>query len=327
MVSESQATSERVADEESRLLVDLNSATTEELETLPGIGPTLAGRVVEYRETVHPFEEPVEIAAVPGISERMYRDLADRLTVTVPSAVKTEGDEAVDETSAVSEAATAVEGDSAEPPDDETGEPYGDEAEVSLAEEPQDESPSVPPSRSKAGLFSGDVGWIWLWSALLGGLLGMIFALVVLVGINGSLVIGNSPAVREMRGQVDGLAADLDSLRGQTDGLRRRLDNLEGLTARMEQVESAVDDLHAKTDRLEQRTDVLEEELVAVSDEIAEIQAQTERFTTFLVQLQLLLDDIFEASDSPTPDPSATSTPPFTPTPTQGLTPTPPASE
>ncbi len=62
--------------------VDLNTSTEEELCSLPGIGPFLAARIIEYRSTVHPFEEPIEIAAVPGISERMYRRIADRLVVS-----------------------------------------------------------------------------------------------------------------------------------------------------------------------------------------------------------------------------------------------------
>ena len=61
--------------------IDLSSASAEELAQLPGIGAVLAQRIVTYRDTVLPFEEPVEIMAVPGISERMYRTVADRLTV------------------------------------------------------------------------------------------------------------------------------------------------------------------------------------------------------------------------------------------------------
>lgn len=70
--------------------VDLNTSTEEELCTLPGIGPVLAARIVEYRTEVRPFEEPIEIAAVPGISERTYRSLADRLSVGAPEPAEEE---------------------------------------------------------------------------------------------------------------------------------------------------------------------------------------------------------------------------------------------
>ncbi len=68
--------------------IDLNAASEEELCQLPGIGPALAARVVNYRSEVHPFEDPAEIVAVPGITEAMYEGMVDRLTVGTPAAVE-----------------------------------------------------------------------------------------------------------------------------------------------------------------------------------------------------------------------------------------------
>ena len=66
--------------------IDINRADAETLAALKGIGPTIAQRIIEYRETVHPFEEVIELTAVPGISERMVRQFEDRVMVaaTVP---------------------------------------------------------------------------------------------------------------------------------------------------------------------------------------------------------------------------------------------------
>lgn len=66
--------------------IDINTADAATLTTISGIGPALAERIVEYRETVHPFEEVIELAAVPGISEKMVRGFA--ALVTVQPAVK-----------------------------------------------------------------------------------------------------------------------------------------------------------------------------------------------------------------------------------------------
>ena len=49
-------------------VVNLNTATVEELSRLPGVGAKLAGRIIEYRTKVHPFREPAEITQVRGIS-------------------------------------------------------------------------------------------------------------------------------------------------------------------------------------------------------------------------------------------------------------------
>jgi competence protein ComEA len=62
-------------------LVDLNRATADELETLPGIGPAKAAAIVEHRETHGPFAEPGDLRAVTGIGEKTFQTLADRITV------------------------------------------------------------------------------------------------------------------------------------------------------------------------------------------------------------------------------------------------------
>ena len=61
--------------------IDINVANEETLATISGIGPVLAKRIVEYRQTVHPFEEVIELTAVPGISERMVRGFEHLVTV------------------------------------------------------------------------------------------------------------------------------------------------------------------------------------------------------------------------------------------------------
>lgn len=61
--------------------VDINRATTEELEALPGIGPVLASRIVEFREDNGPFTEVGELRDVPGIGERTFQTLAELVAV------------------------------------------------------------------------------------------------------------------------------------------------------------------------------------------------------------------------------------------------------
>ncbi|MAT98499.1 MAG: hypothetical protein CL608_15245 [Anaerolineaceae bacterium] len=61
--------------------IDINTADVATLTTISGIGPALAERIIEYRETVHPFEEVIELAAVPGISEKMVRGFEDAVMV------------------------------------------------------------------------------------------------------------------------------------------------------------------------------------------------------------------------------------------------------
>lgn len=59
--------------------IDLNQAGPDELEELPGIGPTLAERIVEHREEHGPFGEVGQLRDVSGIGERTLQDLAEHV--------------------------------------------------------------------------------------------------------------------------------------------------------------------------------------------------------------------------------------------------------
>jgi competence protein ComEA len=60
--------------------IDINRATADELDELPGIGPAIAARIVEFREDNGPFGSIDELARVDGISARMVDELRDLIT-------------------------------------------------------------------------------------------------------------------------------------------------------------------------------------------------------------------------------------------------------
>ncbi len=64
--------------------IDLNAATRGELESLPGIGPVLAGRILERRASGR-FRSREELLTVRGIGPRLYERLADRVRVDEPA--------------------------------------------------------------------------------------------------------------------------------------------------------------------------------------------------------------------------------------------------
>jgi len=63
--------------------IDLNLAEQSDLETLPGIGPELAARIVAYREEVGQFIAKEQLMDVSGIGEKRYAELEPLITVEV----------------------------------------------------------------------------------------------------------------------------------------------------------------------------------------------------------------------------------------------------
>lgn len=62
-------------------LININTASLEELDTLPGIGPTTAQRIIDYRTTNGPFTTIDEIMDVSGIGPSTFDAMKDLITV------------------------------------------------------------------------------------------------------------------------------------------------------------------------------------------------------------------------------------------------------
>lgn len=61
--------------------VNLNTADAAALESLPGIGPAIAQRIIDYRMANGPFQTTAEIQDVRGIGAGIYAKIKDSITV------------------------------------------------------------------------------------------------------------------------------------------------------------------------------------------------------------------------------------------------------
>lgn len=61
--------------------VNINTATQEELDTLPGIGPSTASKIIDYREQNGKFNSIEEIKEVSGIGDAKYEKIKDSITI------------------------------------------------------------------------------------------------------------------------------------------------------------------------------------------------------------------------------------------------------
>ena len=69
--------------------VNLNTATREELDALPGIGPVKAQAILDYRAANGPFKTPEDVMKVKGIKEGEFAKIKDQISVsgrTTPAA-------------------------------------------------------------------------------------------------------------------------------------------------------------------------------------------------------------------------------------------------
>lgn len=62
--------------------VNVNTATVAQFEALPGIGPSMAQRIVAYRDKNGPFKKLEDLMNVQGIGEKSFLKLRPLLTIS-----------------------------------------------------------------------------------------------------------------------------------------------------------------------------------------------------------------------------------------------------
>lgn len=61
--------------------INLNTATVEQLQTLPGIGPSIAKSIVDHRTKVGKFNRIEEVINVKGVGEKKFQKIKNRLII------------------------------------------------------------------------------------------------------------------------------------------------------------------------------------------------------------------------------------------------------
>lgn len=61
--------------------ININTAGVKELDTLTGIGPAIAQRIIDYRKEKNGFMNVEEIKLVKGIGDKMYEKIKDKIEI------------------------------------------------------------------------------------------------------------------------------------------------------------------------------------------------------------------------------------------------------
>jgi len=74
--------------QEKQGVVNVNTASVQELQLLPRVGPALAKRIVEFREKHGPFKSPQELMRVSGIGEKSFAMLSPYVSISGTTTLK-----------------------------------------------------------------------------------------------------------------------------------------------------------------------------------------------------------------------------------------------
>ena len=64
--------------------INLNTATAEQLATIPGVGPRMAERIIDYRQKSGSFKKVEDLMNVSGVGEKSFLKMKPLITLTTP---------------------------------------------------------------------------------------------------------------------------------------------------------------------------------------------------------------------------------------------------
>jgi competence ComEA-like helix-hairpin-helix protein len=280
--------------------VDLNIASEEELQALPGIGQSLAARIVNYRLEVQPFQDPADITSVQGVSDAMYARIADLVTAGPVDLPPTADLDAVD----LEAEYVAAPMEEVEPEADEIEEAFEMELEAAEpeAEEPiaAEQEPEVakaadrPPRGIEPPLVEvvqARVGWgRLLFVGLLSAFLGAMLALAFLFAVNSTLDF-QTAAGRLVQSETVRLEGELDAVNANLADVEGRLQAIQVLDTRLVAVEVSTEQLASDLEALQGEVASLAETVGALRQEFTNLSENLDGMADHVSMLGNRMDD------------------------------------
>ena len=284
------------------LLLLINGASREELTALPGVGPATADQLIEAR----PFHSIEAVQALKGISKSMLDKLMDEAQLsqvpgeTPDKSQMSEIQETIKEKGEVIKNSLSKLGKSASEQSQATRQVIGEKL-SGLGESINKQGQTarkvveeIPDKFDQAAKSRGSL-WTVLVSSAITGLLAVLLTFAILGGINGSLKYATGSQFRAIQLETDQLNTQMNTIQQNLDGLRTRVDTLEGFGERTVALEKNQESLFDDVNTVNQQISIIQTELSTLNEKVIKQDERTQRFETFLIDLQTLLGNLFMA--------------------------------
>ncbi len=283
---------------QAEILTLLNNAGRDELVELPGVGPVLAERIIAAR----PYDSLEAVPAVKGVSAgSLERWMASAADAPQPDPEPAPG---AIEDGPVPEADTTGASNDQSPLDGakdavlKGGQALGRSVtwlggSVRRRGRSIRQAAETLPERLDPATRSWGASKTIVVSSIIAALVAILLTLAVLGGVNGSLKYATSSEYHANQAAISSLTAQVDTLRQDLDGLRGRVDVLEGMGERIVVLERAQQQLTSDQEAVGRQVSAMQTEVTALNSKVEQQEERTQRFETFLKDLQTLLGGLF----------------------------------
>jgi len=242
--------------------VNPNTADEDQLRQLPGVGPQLAGRIVEGR----PYQSADDLRQVQGLGDSVLDDIKPFLAFDAP-ALESAEDQAPDE----------KESESSEP--------------SRKSDRNADEERKYPLVLTESKPDRNGI-WALLAVAAASVLCSVTLTLSVLAGINGTLDFGRHAALQETRNELIQIRSQFEATQVELEALRGRAEALEGVSGKIVEIETQVGTLQQQIGETLAAVDAMQTEISVVLEETRAQAERVARFQTFLDGLSRLIGQV-----------------------------------
>ncbi|NIM95158.1 MAG: hypothetical protein GTO18_15790 [Anaerolineales bacterium] len=287
-----------MADEE-HVRINPNEVDEETLRHLPGVGSSLAKRIVKSR----PYGNAEDLKRVRGISDSRLEAIQPYLVFDESShEEETQGGEpssadSIEDVDLASEVQQTLASEDGRGLTD--AQLKEDDVEPVQQEDVSETSSEVfTPSETGSSFSRIETLWLVLGVGLLAIFFSVLFTLLIIGGINRTLDFNRATAVRELQAETDQLADNLTELGAKVESIDQRLEPLEGLSGRMSVVEGQVESLQLDIEQALVTVEAMQSDLDQLSTDVETLSIRMGRFDVFLGGLNQLLDDLFPETPS-----------------------------